>query len=77
MSGGSGQSQKVGQNNQNQESRTEEAGTVTRKPLWYLDENGKLAAAMVQIGISDSLKTEVSDADLLTGKKIILKVRVE
>lgn len=75
--GGKGQSRKVGQNNQDQEKQTEEAGAVTRKPLWYLDENGKLAAAMVQIGISDSLKTEVSAADFLTGKKIILKVRVE
>jgi hypothetical protein len=75
--GGKGQRQRSSQNEQNQQSQSEETQTVTRRPLWYLDENGKLAAAMVQVGISDSLKTEVSGADFLTGKKIILKVKVE
>jgi HlyD family secretion protein len=71
------QRQRSSQNEQNKEKQTDGAETVTRKPLWYLDENGKLAAAMVQAGISDSLKTEVSGADFLIGKKIILKVKAE
>ncbi|MFA6856813.1 MAG: efflux RND transporter periplasmic adaptor subunit [Treponema sp.] len=75
--GSKGQHQRTSQTEQNKEKQPDEAETVTRKPLWYLDENGKLAAAMVQIGISDSLKTEVSGAGFLTGKKIILKVKAE
>jgi RND family efflux transporter, MFP subunit len=51
--------------------------TVVRKPLWYLDDTGKLAAIMVEVGVSDSLKTEVSGAANLEGKKIILKVKAE
>jgi len=51
--------------------------TVTRKPLWYADDSGKLAAVMVQAGISDATKTEIIGADALEGKKIILKVKVD
>jgi HlyD family secretion protein len=51
--------------------------TTVRKPLWYLDDSGKLAAVMVGVGVSDSLKTEVIGADALEGKKIILKVKAE
>jgi HlyD family secretion protein len=53
------------------------ASTVVRKPLWYLDDSGKLAAAMVEVGVSDSSKTEVIGAESLEGKKIILKVKAE
>jgi HlyD family secretion protein len=71
------QRQRTTQNGQNKENTADTADTVTRKALWYIDSNGKLAAAMVQVGISDSLKTEVSGADALLGKNIILKVKVE
>lgn len=61
-------------------SKTESVRTVqpaARKPLWYLDKNGKLAVALVQVGISDLTRTEVSGADELAGKEIILKIKVE
>jgi HlyD family secretion protein len=48
-----------------------------RKPLWYLDDSGKLAAVMVEIGVSDTTKTEVIGAEPLEGKKIILKAKAE
>jgi hypothetical protein len=51
--------------------------SVVRKPLWYVEDNGKLAAVMVEVGVSDTLKTEVIGADALVGKKIILKVKAE
>jgi HlyD family secretion protein len=54
-----------------------EPAAVVRKTLWYIDDDGKLAAALVQTGISDSLKTEIIDGDFLSGKKIILKIKVE
>jgi HlyD family secretion protein len=54
-----------------------DASTVVRKPLWYLDDSGKLAAVMVEVGVSDASKTEVIGADSLVGKKIILKVKAE
>lgn len=50
---------------------------TTMKPLWYVDDQGKLAAVMVQVGISDATKTEVSGAPGLESKKIILKVKAE
>lgn len=54
-----------------------DASTVVRKPLWYLDDSGKLAAVMVEVGVSDASKTEVIGVDSLVGKKIILKVKAE
>jgi len=72
-----GQRQRTGQNTQEQKDQADAADSVSRKALWYLDENGKIAAALVQVGISDSLKTEIIDGDFLAGKKIILKVKVE
>jgi HlyD family secretion protein len=50
---------------------------AVKKALWYLDDSGKLAAAMVEVGVSDGTKTQVSGADALEGKKIILKVKAE
>jgi HlyD family secretion protein len=67
--------QRSGQNGQEQ--GTPPAETINRKTVWYIDENGKLAVVMVQVGISDMTKTEVIGADALIGKKIILKVKVE
>lgn len=62
-----------------QSSGTDQAidSSVVRKPLWYVEDNGKLAAVMVEVGVSDTLKTEVIGADALVGKKIILKVKAE
>jgi RND family efflux transporter, MFP subunit len=73
--GKNGQRQREGENQTDKSGENQDS--VVRKPLWYIDENGTLAAAMVQVGISDTLKTEVSGADELEGKKIILKVKVE
>jgi HlyD family secretion protein len=50
---------------------------AVKKALWYLDESGKLAAVMVEVGVSDGSKTQISGADALEGKKIILKVKAE
>jgi HlyD family secretion protein len=64
-------------NGQGRSAAAADASTVVRKPLWYLDDSGKLAAVMVEVGVSDSSKTEVIGADSLVGKKIILKVKAE
>jgi HlyD family secretion protein len=52
---------------------------AVKKALWYLDDAGKLAAAMVEVGVSDGTKTQITGAgaDALEGKKIILKVKAE
>jgi HlyD family secretion protein len=52
-------------------------GTEARKTLWYLDEGGKLAVALVQVGASDGKNTELVGAEKLEGSKIILKVKAE
>ncbi len=41
------------------------------KQLWYLDENGKLAVAPVQVGISDGSQTEILGKQFSVGMKII------
>jgi len=75
---GTNSGQGTGQNGAQQSGQTAGASVaVVRKPLWYLDGSGKLAALMVQVGASDSLNTEVIGADSLEGKKVILKVKVE
>jgi len=51
--------------------------TVVQKPLWYVDGTGKLAAVMVEVGLSDGLTTEVSGTDSLEGTKVILKVKAD
>ena len=53
------------------------APAVAKKPLWYLDESGKLAVVLVEPGLSDGLTTELVGADSLEGKKVILKIKVE
>jgi HlyD family secretion protein len=50
---------------------------VAKKPLWYLDETGKLSVVLVGVGISDGLTTELVGADNLEGKKVILKIKAE
>jgi HlyD family secretion protein len=50
---------------------------AVKKPLWYIDNAGKLAAIMVEIGVSDGTKTEIVGANSLEGTKIILKVKAE
>lgn len=52
------------------------AGTAARKTLWYLDDAGKLAVALVQVGASDESMTELVGADALEGRKIIVKLQV-
>jgi HlyD family secretion protein len=64
-------------NTQEKEQQSQEPAAIARKPLWFIDEKGQLAAVMVQPGISDATKTEIIGADALAGKKIILKVKVE
>jgi HlyD family secretion protein len=51
--------------------------TASRKPLWYLDDSGKLAAMLVEVGMSDGTRTEIVGADSLEGRKVILKVKAE
>jgi HlyD family secretion protein len=53
------------------------AVAVAKKPLWYLDEGGKLAVTLVGVGMSDGLSTELVGADALEGKKVILKIKAE
>jgi HlyD family secretion protein len=51
--------------------------TVAKKTLWYLDEGGKLAVALVEPGLSDGLTTELVGADSLEGRKVIVKIKAE
>jgi HlyD family secretion protein len=53
------------------------SSAAVKKALWYLDGSGKLAATMVEIGVSDSTNTELVGAEALSGKSVILKVKVE
>ena len=47
------------------------------KNLWYLEEDGSIAALPVTTGISDETFTEILDPDeSLNGKQIILRIRV-
>ena len=50
---------------------------AAKKPLWYIDEAGKLAVIMVEPGLSDGITTELVGADSLEGKKVILKIKAE
>ncbi|MEJ5188385.1 efflux RND transporter periplasmic adaptor subunit [Treponema sp. J25] len=59
------------------EGNTNGTTPAVRKPLWYLDESGNLAALIVQVGISDAQYTEVSGPSDLEGKQVILKVKAE
>jgi len=53
------------------------AKNANKKPLWYLDDAGKLAVILVDVGVSDGLKAEVSGAEGLEGRAVIQKVKVE
>jgi len=74
MMGGSPPQSQNQQTNQTEQSTS--TSSVVRKPLWYIDDTGKLAAVMVQVGISDTTKTEIIGADSLEGKEVILKAKV-
>jgi HlyD family secretion protein len=50
---------------------------AAKKTLWYLDDSGKLAVALVEPGLSDGLTTELVGADRLEGRKVILKIKAE
>lgn len=50
--------------------------SVTKKALWYLNAEGKLAVRMVTTGSSDGTNTEILDADDFEGTKIIMKEKV-
>ena len=53
------------------------AAAAAKKPLWYLDDSGKLAVILVEPGLSDGLSTELVGAEGLEGKKVILKIKAE
>lgn len=50
--------------------------TAAKKALWYLDDDGKLAATMVEVGVSDSTNTQIVGSESLESEKVILKVKV-
>jgi len=56
---------------------TTEAATITKKALWYVDAQGKLAVRMVTIGSSDGAKTEIIGAEDMEGTQVILREKVE
>ena len=45
--------------------------SIDWKRLWYLDKDGKLVAAPVQVGISDGANTEILGNHFLAGMKVI------
>ena len=52
------------------------ADAVAKKSLWYLDDSGKLAVALVQAGVTDGTNTELIGADSLEGRRVIVKIKV-
>jgi HlyD family secretion protein len=53
------------------------AAAVARKPLWYLDGEGRPAVLLVTPGASDAANTEVTGPADLEGRSVILKVKVK
>jgi HlyD family secretion protein len=53
------------------------APAEVRKTLWYLDDGGKLAVALVSVGASDGRNSEISGAEKLAGRQLILKLKAE
>jgi len=51
--------------------------TQSKKTLWYLVGNGKLAVRLVKVGASSGTHTEIIGADDLEGKAIIVRTKVE
>ena len=51
--------------------------TVDKKPLWYLDAQGKIAVMLVGVGSSDGINTEIIGADELEGSQVILREKAE
>ena len=49
-------------------------GGANASMLWYLDDNGNVAAARVQTGISDGIQTEVIGRDLVEGMQLIVGI---
>ncbi|MCX7023649.1 MAG: efflux RND transporter periplasmic adaptor subunit [Spirochaetes bacterium] len=49
----------------------------TKKTLWYMDESGRITAALIDAGIGDGSKTEIVGAENLEGASVIVKIRVE
>jgi len=74
---GGRQQGQAGQSGQSGTAAQGAPATVAKKPLWYLDESGKLAVTLVEPGLSDGLTTELVGADALEGKKVILKIKAE
>jgi len=60
-----------------QGSKTAAPAAVVKKTLWYIDDSGKLAVTLVEVGMSDGLTTELVGADELDGKKVILRIKAE
>ena len=52
---------------------SEAAAGQARKPLWYLDSQGRLAVLLVTPGASDATGTEVSGPADLEGRSVILQ----
>lgn len=53
------------------------SAAVVKKPLWYLDTQGKLAVRMVSPGSTNGTNTEIIGADDLEGAQIILREKTE
>ena len=51
--------------------------TVDKKPLWYLDAQGKITVILVGVGSSDGINTEIIGADELEGSQVILREKAE
>ena len=54
-----------------------QSAAAVKKPLWYVDGQGKIACALVDAGISDGINTEVSGSEDLASLKIILRDKVD
>jgi HlyD family secretion protein len=52
------------------------ASASVAKNVWYLDDSGNLAVAVVKTGVSDGTNTEITTDENLDGKQIIVKEKV-
>ncbi len=72
--GGPGSERQAGKSNASQ---TGIAGAANTKYLWYTDTNGKMAALKVTAGSTDGTNTEITGVEVMAGKSVILKIKVE
>ena len=50
---------------------------AARKPLWFLDDAGKLEVVLVRTGAASATSTELIGAEALEGRKVVVREKVQ